>query len=64
MSKRFDENENEKPLTVTVKQAAAMLNVSVVTVYRLIYRRVLIPVPGIRHKRIPRWQVEKLANGK
>jgi excisionase family DNA binding protein len=52
-----------EPLTYSVAEAAAALGVSPATIYRLLYRRVLKPVPGIRHKRISRKQIHALAQG-
>ena len=39
------------------------LGVSKPTIYRLLARRLLRPVPGLRHKRIPCQQLRKLAAG-
>ena len=50
-------------LTYTVDEAAAALGVSRPTIYRLIAREVLRPLPGIRHKLIPCDQVRKFASG-
>ena len=47
-------------LTYSVAEAAALLGVSRPTIYRLIARRVLIPIPQLRHKRIPKRQVRRL----
>ena len=47
-------------LTYSVAEAAALLGVSRPTIYRLIGRRVLIPIPGMRHKRLPKRQVRRL----
>jgi excisionase family DNA binding protein len=47
-------------LTYSVAEAAAILGVSRPTIYRLIGRRVLIPIPGMRHKRLPKKQVRRL----
>ena len=52
-----------EPLTFTVAETAAILGVSPATVYRLITRRILRPVPGLRHKLIHRQQVYELAQG-
>ena len=49
-------------LTYSVAEAAALLGVSRPTIYRLIGRRVLIPIPGMRHKRIPKRQIRRLGN--
>jgi excisionase family DNA binding protein len=40
--------------TYSVAEAAQVLGVSMVTVYRLILRRVLRPLPLLRHMRIPK----------
>ena len=40
------------PLTVSVGQAAQILGVSEPTIYRLVARRLLRVLPGLRHKRI------------
>jgi len=50
-------------LTYSVAEAAAVLGVSEVTIYRLIYRRLLKPVAGLRHKRISKKQIHALAQG-
>jgi len=50
-------------LTYSVAEAAVLLGVSRPTIYRLIARRVLIPIPGLRHKRLPKKQVRRLAEG-
>jgi excisionase family DNA binding protein len=50
-------------LTYSVAEAAVVLGVSQVTIYRLIYRRILKPVPGLRHKRISKKQIHTLAQG-
>ena len=51
------------PLTYTVAQAAVVIGCSPASVYRLIARRLLRPVPGLRHKLLPRRQVEDFCNG-
>ena len=51
------------PLTYTVAQAAAVLGMSEDTIYRLLKRRLLRPIPGIRHKLIYRNQVHQFAKG-
>lgn len=48
-------------LTYSVAEAAELLGVSRPTIYRLISRRVLSPIPGLRHKRLPKRQVRRLA---
>lgn len=50
-------------LTYSVAEAAMALGVSAPTIYRLITRRVLRPLNCLRHKRIPKRQVEALLNG-
>jgi excisionase family DNA binding protein len=47
-------------LTYSVAEAAVLLGVSRPTIYRLIGRRVLIPIPGMRHKRLSKRQVRRL----
>ena len=47
-------------LTYSVAEAAALLGVSRPTIYRLIGRHVLVPIPGMRHKRLPKRQVRRL----
>ena len=47
-------------LTYSVDESAAALGVSKPTIYRLVARRLLRPVPGIRHKRIPVRQIQAL----
>jgi excisionase family DNA binding protein len=50
-------------LTYSVAEAAMALGVSAPTIYRLITRRVLRPLNCLRHKRIPKCQVQALVNG-
>ena len=50
-------------LTYSVEESATALGVSKPTIYRLLVRRILRPVPGLRHKRIPCQQVRRLAAG-
>ena len=50
-------------LTYSVGESAMALGVSKPTIYRLLARRLLRPVPGLRHKRIPCQQVHRLAAG-
>jgi len=52
-----------EPLTYSVAETAQVLGVSMPTVYRLIVRRLLRPLPHLRHKRIPKRQVEAFVNG-
>lgn len=49
--------------TYSVAEAAAILGVSRPTIYRLIARRILVPIPGLRHKRLPKKQVRRLTLG-
>lgn len=44
-------------LTYSVAEAAQVLGVSWATIYRLIARRILKPLPGLRHKRLPKRQI-------
>ena len=44
-------------LTYSVTETARVLGVSMPTVYRLIARRLLKPLPGLRHKRVSKRQV-------
>lgn len=50
-------------LTYSVEESATALGVSKPTIYRLVARRILRPVPGLRHKRIPCQQVRRLVAG-
>ena len=47
------------PETYSVAEAAAILKVSLVTVYRLIQRGKLRCLQSLRHKRIPRTELER-----
>ena len=49
----------DKPaaLTYTVRETAAVIGVSIPTIYRLILRGDLRPLPKLRHKFIPKTQV-------
>lgn len=49
-------------LTYSVEESATALGVSKPTIYRLLARRILRPVPGIRHKRIPCQQIRRLVS--
>jgi excisionase family DNA binding protein len=49
-------------LTYSVAEAAFVLGVSHPTVYRLIARRLLKPLPGLRHKRLAKRQVHAYIN--
>jgi excisionase family DNA binding protein len=53
-------HEGVKRLTYSVQESALALGVSQPTIYRLLARRLLRPVPGLRHKRIPVRQIEAL----
>ena len=48
-------------LTYSAAEAAALIGVSRPAIYRMIARRVLTPLPGLRHKRIPKKQILNLA---
>ena len=50
-------------LTYSVIETAQVLGVSPPTIYRLVARRLLRPLPGLRHKRIPKRQVLAFVNG-
>ena len=47
-------------LTYSVEESAHALGVSKPTIYRLLARRILRPIPGVRHKRIPVRQIQSL----
>lgn len=47
------------PLTYSVKETAAILGVSSVTVYRLLQRGTLTALPGLRTKRITRQSLQR-----
>lgn len=49
-------------LTYSVTETARVLGVSLPTVYRLIARRLLKPLPGLRHKRVSKRQVHAYIN--
>ena len=49
-------------LTFSVGETAQVLGVSEPTIYRLVARRLLRPLPGLRHKRIPKRQVFDFVN--
>ena len=49
-------------LTYSVTETAHVLGVSLPTVYRLIARRLLCPLPGLRHKRVSKRQVLAYVN--
>jgi len=50
-------------LTYSVTETATVLGVSLPTVYRLVARGVLRPLPGLRHKRLPKRQVHAFVEG-
>jgi hypothetical protein len=50
-------------LTYTVPQLCAALQVSKVTLWRLEQRRLLVPVPHLRHKRYFAEAVQRFLNG-
>jgi excisionase family DNA binding protein len=50
-------------ITVSVTQAAKILGVSEPTIYRLIDRRFLRILPGLRHKRITRRSIDAYCAG-
>lgn len=50
-------------MAFSVKEAAQVLAVSKVTVRRLIARRMLTCVPGLRHKIIPKSSIERFLSG-
>ena len=52
-----------EPLTYSVTETATVLGVSLPTVYRLLARGVLRPLPGLRHKRLPKKQVHAFVDG-
>ena len=47
------------PLTCSIAEAAAIVGVSYHTIYRLLKRGKLRSIPFIRHKRIPRVELER-----
>jgi len=49
-------------LTYSVTETARVLGVSLPTVYRLSARRLLKPLPGLRHKRVAKRQVLAYVN--
>ena len=52
-----------EPLTYSVTETATVLGVSLPTVYRLVARGILRPLPGLRHKRVPKKQVYAFVEG-
>jgi len=56
------ESTKVERLTYSVDESAQALGVSKPTVYRLLARRILVPIAGLRHKRIPCQQVRRLAS--
>jgi excisionase family DNA binding protein len=66
MTSQTDSPAPESPpierLTYSVEESATALGVSRPTIYRLVARRILRPVAGIRHKRIPCQQIRRLVS--
>lgn len=58
-----DHQEKPSSLTVSISDASALLGVSVATVRRLIQRRLLKVLPGLRHKRIVLKSLYDFASG-
>ncbi len=58
-----EEPPKAESLTFSVGEAAAALGVSPATIYRLLSRRLLRPVSGLRHKRISKAQIHALVRG-
>lgn len=58
-----DPEENPSSLTVSISEASALLGVSVATIRRLIHRRMLKVLPGLRHKRVVRKSLYDFASG-
>ena len=52
-----------KTITYSVTEAATVLGVSTTSIYRLVARRLLRPVPGLRRKRLLKAQVHRFAQG-
>jgi excisionase family DNA binding protein len=50
-------------MTYSTAEAAHVLGVKRTTVYKLIIRGILKPIPHLRHKRVSKAQVHRLANG-
>jgi hypothetical protein len=46
--------------TCSVKEAALVLGVGTLSIYRMIRMKYLVPLPHFRHKRIPCVQLEKI----
>ncbi len=55
--------KNLPVLTYSLRETSQVLGLTPSTVYRLIYRGILKPMPGLRHKRISKAQVHKFAEG-
>jgi excisionase family DNA binding protein len=51
------------PLTVSVTDAALLLGISEPTIYRLVARKLLRTLPGLRHKRITRRSLDAFCSG-
>lgn len=58
-----DREGNPSSLTVSISEASALLGVSVATIRRLIQRRMLKVLPGLRHKRVVRKSLYEFASG-
>ena len=54
---------NQKALVLTLEQVASLVLVKPITVRRLVQRKKLRRIPGIRHIRIPVREVERFALG-
>lgn len=52
-----------EPLTTSVTETATVPGVSLPTVYRLLARGLIRPLPGVRHKRVPERQVHAFIEG-
>ena len=50
-------------MTYSVAEAASILGVSRPSIYRLMARKVLVSIPGLRTMRIPKQQVRRLGQG-
>ena len=57
------ETADAVPLTYSVSETARALGVSPTSVYRLVQRRLLRPIVGLRHKRFARRQIHEFVRG-
>jgi excisionase family DNA binding protein len=57
--KMFETDSGLQRLAFSVKETAEILGVSTPTIYRLISRQVLKPSRALRHKLIPRSEIER-----